>query len=437
MSIHAGVTMTATHPDPRRDRRPRRAFARATLLALALVASASPALACDSAEKIRLSDEQKSLAARNAWTGVERTYAALLATKCELGFEQHFLGAESAKLLGKVYEQYSRLELALAIAPEATEDSPDRSKEAIQASIDTIGQAYRKVRIVGDPRRRPVLSRPEMPFATDQRKAVEWAITVVSETGSFEGMLPFGAYVVGDVNFTAEAGADWQVVTVGKVKAPPPKPDGGPEGTPDVAQGGTQTQSFLRYASIVATVGPAFFGTPEPKKSYTMQSDIGEITQFSPVKVNLPGVTAQVGAELGLSYAEPALGLAGTVGFQAAGGDGKSTFLLSSLALSGVARPGELRLAAGPLLQYTSGRGTGVAKWVDIGHDASSNGSIRYTGRTLGPGLQGSVGYGLLDFDSLRGIVDLGGSWHTDGHRSYYTAGLRVGVVPAVPRFQQ
>lgn len=399
--------------------------------ALLTLAWASPALACDAAEKTRLSDEQRSLASRNAWTGVERAYEGLLGTKCELTFEQHFLGAEAAKLLGKVYEQYSRLQTALAVAPEASPDSPDRSKEAIQASIDAIDQAYRKVRIVGDPRRRPVLSRPEMPFATDQRKAVEWAVTVVSETGSFEGMLPFGAYVVGDVNFTAEAGTDWQVVTVGKVKAPPPKE--GPEGGNVAQTGGTETQSFLRYASVVATVGPSYFASSEPKKPVTMDSPIGEIDQFAPAGVGLSGFTAQVGTELGLSYAEPALGLAATVGFQA--GLSTRTFLLTNVALQGVARPGELRLALGPMYQHVHGSGTGVASWFD-NDQAKDKKDIGYAGFSTGPGLTGSVGYGLLDFNTLRGIVDLGGSWQTDGHRPFYTVGLRVGVVPAVPRFK-
>lgn len=418
----------------RRSRRVAPALLSSALLGWAL---ASPAFACDAAEKIRLADEQKSLAARNAWSGVERTYESLLATKCELGFEQHFLGAEAAKLLGKVYEQYTRLQTALALAPEASEEYPDRGKAAIQASLDAIDQAYRKVEIVGDPRRRPVLSRPEMPFATDQRKAIEWAITVVSETGSFKGMLPLGAYVVGDVTFTAEAGADWQVVTVGKVKAPPKPAPGGPDQPPDVAQsGGTETQSFLRYASVIATIGPAFFSSPEPKESFTFDSkDPQSLQQFAPTAVNLSGFSTQVGAELGLTYAEPAMGVAGTVGFQ--GGLGTSTFLLTNVALSGVIRPGELRLALGPQFQITSGSGTGVASWFDIGQIGRENKDIRYRGLSWGPGVQGSVGYGVLDFGTLRGIVDLGGSWQTDGHRGFYTAGLRVGIAPAVPRFEQ
>lgn len=413
--------------------RNRRSRLGAPVLALLGAAVASPALACDAAEKIRLADEQESLAARNAWTGVERTYEALLATKCELGFEQHFLGAEAAKLLGKVYEQHTRLQTSLALAPESSDEFPDRGKSAIQGAIDAIEQAYRRVEIIGDPRRRPVLSRPEMPFATDQRKAVEWATKVVSETGSFKGMLPLGSYVVGEQSFTAEAGADWQVVTVGKAKAPPKPPPGS---GPAVAQtGGTETQSFLRYASVVATVGPAFFSSPQPKEPFTFDADDPQsLHQFAPASVNLSGFGTQLGAELGLTYAEPALGVAATVGFQ--GGLGTSTFLLTNVALSGVMRPGELRVAVGPQFQITSGSGTGVADWFDIGQIGRENEDIRFRGLSWGPGVQGSVGYGLLDFGSLRGIVDLGGSWQTDGQRGFYTVGLRVGIVPAVPRFE-
>ena len=62
--------------------------------------------------------------------------------------------------------------------------------------------------------------------------------------------------------------------------------------------------------------------------------------------------------------------------------------------------------------------------------------NFQYGGAAWGPGVQTSIGYGLLDFNSLRGVVELDGSWHHDGARSYFGAGLRVGIVPTVPRFK-
>lgn len=406
-----------------------RLAARSALLTLvigALASAPSVAQACDMAEKLRLTEEQKKLASRNAWAGVERAYEALQATKCDLQFDHHFLGAESARMLGKVYEQHLRLTLAKSMqTPEDAEEYP-----GIQDSLDAIDAVYARVEIRGDPRRRPVLSRPEMPFAPDQRKAIEWAQTVVAETGSFKGMLPFGAYVVGEQEFAVEASADWKVVEVGKVKGPRPVASGDPD-QPQV--GGTTTESFVRYANLVATVGPGFLSTPESAKEVTL-ADGGHA--FAPASVSLSGFGLQLGGEVGLTYDEPALGIATVVGYQ--GGFGAATFHAVNGWVAGVVRPGDLRVAVGPQFGAVFGSGSGVASWFDRGQDPNTdpNEEILYKGFGYGGGVQGAVGYGLLDFDTLQGIVELGGAWQSDGARSYYTLGLRVGIVPTVPRFK-
>lgn len=391
------------------------------------LALSSDALACDQAEKLRLSDEQEKLAARNAWSGVERAYEALQLTKCTLGYSNFYLGAESARKLGKVYEQYERLQQALAVAPETDPDTGEDPKPRIQESLDAIDQAYAKVEIRGDARRRPVLSREEMPFAPDQRSAIERAQTVVAETGSFKGMLPFGAYVVGEQAFEVEQSPEWTLITVGKVK------NVAAGGFDPNQLGGTTTQSAIRYANLVATAGPAYLNTPE-SDNVVLLSDGGHA--FSPGSVSLTGLSLEVGGEIGLTYAEPALGLAGCVGYQ--GGYGVGTFHAVSVWLAGVARPGDLRLALGPMQQLTLGKGTGVAQWFDRGQDTVADpvGTIQYQGGGVGPGVKGSVGYGLLDLDRLQGVVEVGGAWQSDGARNYYTVGLRVGLVPAVPRFE-
>jgi hypothetical protein len=382
-----------------------------TALILAITAP-STALACDMAEKLRLAEEQKKLASRNAWTGVERSYEALLETKCELDFDQHFLGAESARVLGKTWEQYERLQKALQF-----EDKPE-----IREAMESIDANYGRVDIQGDPRRRPTLERPEMPFAPDQRKAIEWAQTVIDNTGSFYGMLPQGSYVVGEVDLVVETGPDFQLVQVGKVKGPKgPKPEGG--------SGGSNDQSAVNYANLVATIGPAFTGSSEGKM--TELQDGGH--QFVPASVGASGFGLQVGGEIGLTYAEPVAGIAAVVGYQ--GGYGQDTLHDVHLWVAGVVRPGEFRFALGPQYAMAFGRGTGVAEAFDRGQ-GQPNDSIQWGGLAWGPGLQASAGYGLLDFDKLRGVVELGGSWHSDGARSYFGAGLRVGVVPTVPRFK-
>ena len=93
----------------------------------------------------------------------------------------------------------------------------------------------------------------------------------------------------------------------------------------------------------------------------------------------------------------------------------------------------------GPSYSFIGGRGTGVASWYDVGQDPQTEPveGIRYQGLSYGGGLTGSVGMGLFDVgDSMRGFVELGGGWTTDTTRSFTGFGLRVGVVPTVPRFK-
>lgn len=400
------------------------------LLSLGCLLTPGVASACDMAEKLRLTEEQQKLAARNAWSGVERAYEALSATKCEFDYTNQFLGAESARFLGKVYEQSERLKLALAVAPDSVGEEGD-PKPGIQSSIEAIEASYSRVEIKGDPRKRPVLSRAEMPFAPDQRKAIEWAQTVVAETGSFKGMLPFGDYVVGDLPFKVEQSPDWQFVTVGKSKGASVA-----RTTGDDLGGGTEEQSTVRYVHMVGTAGLGLLSTPAPKKPFALAADPTEGDAFAPASVTLSGFGVQGGAEIGLTYAEPALGVAILLGYQ--GGFGTDTFNLISGWLAGVARPGNARIALGPMYQVSIGRGTGVADWFDRDHDRAvdPNESILYEGSSWGGGAQGALGYGLLDLEPLQGMVEIGGSWQNDGHRNYYTVGLRVGLVPFVPRFK-
>lgn len=107
------------------------------------------AFACDVAEKLRLTEEQKKLAARNAWTGVERAYEALQATKCPLEYDNLFLGAESARMLGNVFQQYERLKASLEMA-ETVKAGEEDPKPGILGSMSAIDGAYAKVEIRGD-----------------------------------------------------------------------------------------------------------------------------------------------------------------------------------------------------------------------------------------------------------------------------------------------
>jgi len=399
-------------------RKIRTAVVAATLSAL-LWSAGSDARACDAPEKLRLGEEQRKLAARNAWSGVERAYANLQATGCVLDFDHHFLGAESARYLGKTWEQHERLSQARGLDPQP---------EIIEG-LQAVEAAYGRVDVRGDPRRRPVLVRSEMPFAPDQRKSIEYAQQVVAQTGSFYGMLPAGDYVAGAVAFTVDAGQDVAMIEVGKTRS-----SGAADRSVSSAAGGTVDQALVRYAGLVFTVGPGFLLTPMGERVPSLQDGV---PQFSPAEVAAPGLSAQLGGELGLTYAEPALGLAAVVGYSGGFG-GSDTLHAINGWLAGVARPGSVRLALGPMYQVTVGSGTGVHPDFDIGHDqgVDPNDALPYRGLGWGGGVQGAAGLGLLDLSPLQGVVELGGSWQHDGARSYYSVGLRFGVVPAVPRFE-
>ena len=391
-----------------------RLFSSSTILLAALTSAViSPTTAfaadCDMAEKLRLAEEAKKLAQRNAWAGVERSYAGLVETKCELKFTEFELGAQSARYLGKSYEMYQRLTSAKDIDP---------TSEILDLLAGLDGN-YGRVEIKGDARRRPVLSRPAMPFPPDQRKSIEWAIEVVAGTGSFTGMLPVGDYIVGDVEFTVATGEEWQVVEVGKQK-------GG--GSSDRMQ----SEGAINYAGLVAMVGPAMLITPEPSEPVTF--DNGQ-HQFAPHSISASGASLQLGGELGLTYRAPEAGVAVLAGYQ--GGYGNDTLHAFSGWLAGVLRPGQLRIAAGPKYQIVTGKGEGVAEWFDVGQDKSRdpNNRMRNQGVSWGGGAELSVGYGLIDLDKLRGGIELGGGWMTDGSRSFTGIGLRVGIFPAVTRF--
>jgi hypothetical protein len=130
------------------------------------------------------------------------------------------------------------------------------------------------------------------------------------------------------------------------------------------------------------------------------------------------------------------MGVAALVGYQ--GGYGNDTLHAFSGWFAGVIRPGQLRIAVGPKYQVVGGKGQGVAEWFDVGQDPSrdSNEQLRNQGWSWGGGAEGSVGYGLIDLDKLRGGIEIGGGWMTDGSRSFTSIGLRVGVFPNVPRFE-
>lgn len=438
---------------------PARSWSLRPLVGIAVLASlalaSGSASACDEAERLRLSDELKSLAQKNAWTGVERKYTELKRTKCELKYEQHAIGAESARNLGKTFEIWERLQAANAIDAQAE----------VTASIAAIEESYGKVEIRGDARHRAPLLRDEMPFAPDQRKSIEYAMEFIGGTGSFKGMLPLGSYRIADKDFTVEAGGDWQVISVGRGK-PVVGPDDG---------GGVQSEKFINWAGPIAMVGTGFFGSGAPSNpTYVKNPTIDQVVLDSPVvnsdcngqpdrKVQVtdangdlvdgcvytkrqpgdiglfqtPVVDITLGGEAGLTYRAPEAGVVGTVTYRRLFGNSFNQITLHG---AGMIRPGDFRIVAGPTFGMVVGKGTGYADWVDEGQSEAFRNTRQdqetVSGIGMGGGLAGSFGYAALDLEPFSGLVELHGHFQHDGRRAYSGIGLRIGIVPKVTRFE-
>lgn len=379
---------------------------RSVVFALTLlgVAGASvvpePAWAQDptQAEKLRLEEEMKKLAAKNAWTGVERNYQALVALKVPLSFEDHFLGAQSARFLGKTFEMYDRLSEAQKI----------EAKDEILQEMLGIENRYGRIEIKGHPRKRPTLAAAVMPFAPDERKSIEYAMEVVLNTGSFKGMLPLGEYVVGDVTFNVASGEDWQTIEVGK-------------------QAGGQTEEtstgLIVYAGPVAILGYSFVNSPQPAAS----------TRLEPVSLAGSGAAADIGAEVGFTQV---FGVSATLGYGGLYG-AKQQFHGFHGWLAGAFRPGDARFAIGPTYGMMAGKGTGVMDgWANPDPVAYPNAAFQYKGNASLAGVQLTAGYGLLDLDPLQGLLEIGASYQSDGTRGYTSFGMRVGIVPKISRYK-
>lgn len=181
---------------------------RAVLVGLVSLAGAPTALAADEASQAevqRLSEQVRSLAGRNAWAGVSRTYAEAAALG-ELPCDLHAIGASGAKQVGDMWAAYQRYEAALACDPDGGHD----------AQLDAIDRAFGRVKISFQAKKHPPLEPVQMPFDPDQRKVVLLAQEQSEDSKVYEGMLPAGEYRVGGLTFEAQPGPWFAPIEVPK-----------------------------------------------------------------------------------------------------------------------------------------------------------------------------------------------------------------------------
>jgi hypothetical protein len=176
---------------------------RATLLLLCLALGVPAARADETAraEHTRLQQEMRQLASRQAWKGVNNLYNAMLNLSAQgvmLTYEDHLLAAQAARGLGHIDDSRQRLERArvLQATPEVLNwlSEIDRSYAPVQLRCESS--------MVGEVE----LGVEELPFATDQRLAIEYAQGLVQKSGSYSGLLPVGRYTYGSEKLAVVAG---------------------------------------------------------------------------------------------------------------------------------------------------------------------------------------------------------------------------------------
>ncbi len=145
-------------------------------------ADAQAAAVAAQAEYVRLNREIEKLAARNAWVGVERAYADMLALGAAPGFDDHVAGANAARSIGDTGKARERLLAANAM----------REDRVVIDWLWQIDSNYGMVSLDAD--HGAALSAEAIPFEPDQARSVEFAIRQVDETGTFHGYLPQGRY---------------------------------------------------------------------------------------------------------------------------------------------------------------------------------------------------------------------------------------------------
>ena len=175
------------------------------LLGLALMVPAQ-AGSKDQAEYQRLTEEIEKLAGRNAWSGVDRAYEAMVELSergVKLRYEDHLLGAHASKSLGHINNNWVRLNRANAVNP--TEES--------FMMLATLAANYGPVRLCVKKNydKEATLVAKDLGFMAEQRQVVEQARKSLAEEGEYVGLLPLGRYIFGEEPFDIIGGPEVEI----------------------------------------------------------------------------------------------------------------------------------------------------------------------------------------------------------------------------------
>jgi hypothetical protein len=156
----------------------------ANAIAAAPVPEVAPTVP-DAAEYDRLAQELESLAVKNAWAGVERTFLELLATGVAPSAADWLRGAESARAVGNVGEMYRRVREARKLEPD---------NRMIVEWLYDIDHRFGTVSLSCEPGSLIQLRCDQMPFDPEAQRAIRYAQQQIRETCVFDGRLPEGTY---------------------------------------------------------------------------------------------------------------------------------------------------------------------------------------------------------------------------------------------------
>lgn len=149
----------------------------------------------DVQESRRLANEMTSLARKNAWTGVERKYAEMVALGGVIPGKSHNEAAQAAQHAGNIRGMQMRFRKARAAGVNTDADLLEIDEKFKQASIRSATPRPKSDKKAAKAAV-PTLLIASVPFAPDARKAVEFARKKLEEKWSFNGMLPAGSYTV-------------------------------------------------------------------------------------------------------------------------------------------------------------------------------------------------------------------------------------------------
>ncbi len=374
-------------------------------------------------EHVRISEEMKKLASRNAWTAVEAQYQKLegLEAKGEvLTYNENKMGAEAARANGNITGCRNRLLKAARI---------DGKPEVVDwlAEIDA---SYGQLKITFDPdfagERSLVPTVP--PFAPDQRAAIGWVATYIAEN-DFDGVLPAGEYTISGVRVTVVVGG---AVAVAKVE---------------------RRKEDKKNLFHFAYVGPrAELGVAVLFPAESFDGVITESGALQPEAFGGAGARLGVGLEMGVSEN---FGVIAQVGYHnlfgapavedsapAAYEVGTNSIHMGYGWLAASIRLDDLWIAAGPLWGIGVGTVTGLdPNCVKSAACSGPDGQVfsdttfadyqQLSGSIMAGGGAASVSYALVDVGALRGAVSVEGGAQTDLVRLYPWAQVAFTIAPS------